>query len=216
MADTLIPVPFMGATLALIEHQGEPYAAMRPIVDGMGLDWASQFAKLKGNEARWGALLITTPSAGGEQKTLCLPVRKLTGWLMTLHPSRAKPELRDRIRAYQEECDDALWSYWTQGKAERAPAPVARHVTPAQAGHGVIDPLEIERPVTPRAFATRAQHYAAQAALLTSHLIEQTEFAGPPAAYALLEAARSSARNTLELIEQAQAEQAEMEGFNHA
>jgi hypothetical protein len=27
---------------------------MRPIVEGMGLDWASQFAKLNANQARWG------------------------------------------------------------------------------------------------------------------------------------------------------------------
>ncbi|AOZ48885.1 hypothetical protein BKX93_01980 [Chromobacterium vaccinii] len=48
---------------------------------------------------------------------LCMPLRKLAGWLMTIHPNKVKPEIRDRIVAYQNECDEALWQYWTTGMA---------------------------------------------------------------------------------------------------
>lgn len=38
------------------------------------------------------------------------------------HPqNKVRPELRDRIRLYQNECDDALWNYWTKGHATRKP-----------------------------------------------------------------------------------------------
>lgn len=206
MVDTLIPVPFQGATLALIDHQGEPYAAMKPIAEAMGLTWDSQSAKINERFRAVASKLKATGTDGKSYSMVCLPLRKLPAWLATIQPNKTKPELRERIRAYLAECDDALWSYWTQGKAERAPAPAAPTVTPAQAGHGVYDPVEIASPPRPRRFPSKTQHYAAQAALLTSHLIEQTEFAGPEATYALLAAARASARNTLDLIEAAQNE----------
>lgn len=47
-----------------------------------------------------------------------MPLRKLPGWLMTLQPSRvAHKKSAALIRIYQEECDDVLWRYWTQGHA---------------------------------------------------------------------------------------------------
>lgn len=111
------PVPFRGATLFLVEHRNEPYTPMKPIVEGMGLDWKSQHAKVSANPDRWGMVIITIPSGGGEQEMVCMPLRKLAGWLMTIHPNKVKPEIRDTIVAYQNECDEALWQYWSQGMA---------------------------------------------------------------------------------------------------
>jgi len=42
-----ITVPFHNAELFLIEHNGQPFTPLRQIVQGMGLDWASQFTKIK-------------------------------------------------------------------------------------------------------------------------------------------------------------------------
>ncbi|MGY8624159.1 phage antirepressor N-terminal domain-containing protein [Chromobacterium violaceum] len=123
------PVPFHGATLYLVERNSEPYTPMKPIVEGMGIDWAGQYTKLKANLARWGIEMISIPSQGGEQDMLCMPLRKLAGWLMTIHPNKVKPEIRDRIVAYQNECDEALWQYWTTGMAIKpgiSPPPPAR------------------------------------------------------------------------------------------
>ena len=111
-AAALLPVIFHDQTLFILEHQGEPFTPMRPVVEGMGLDWASQFAKLTANQARWGVMHVRTPSKGGSQKSLCLPVRKLPAFFATIHASRVAPELRERIRRYQLECDDVLWEYW--------------------------------------------------------------------------------------------------------
>lgn len=57
MNTSLVPVPFHGTTLFLLEQDNEPYTPMKPIVDGMGLDWAGQFTKLKSNPKRWGLRL---------------------------------------------------------------------------------------------------------------------------------------------------------------
>jgi hypothetical protein len=114
-----LTVPFHGTELFIVEHNGEPYAPMKPIVEGMGLSWQGQHEKLKSNSARWGIKEILIPSIGGLQEMICLPLRKLAGWLMTIYPNKVKPELRDKIVMYQTECDDALWDYWTKGQATR-------------------------------------------------------------------------------------------------
>jgi hypothetical protein len=46
----LSPVEFHGRSLFVTEHNGEPFAPMKPIVEGMGLDWASQYRKLMANK----------------------------------------------------------------------------------------------------------------------------------------------------------------------
>lgn len=61
--------------------------------------------------------MIRIPTQGDEQNALCLPLRKLPGWLMTIQTSRVAPELRATIVTYQHECDDALWKYWSEGQA---------------------------------------------------------------------------------------------------
>jgi len=113
---TQITVPFYNAELYLVEYEGQPYTPMKPIVEGMGLDWASQFVKLKQRFAK-GIVEITIPSKGGLQTMLCLLLRKLPAWLYSIHANKVKPELRDTVIKYQEECDDVLWDYWTKGKA---------------------------------------------------------------------------------------------------
>ncbi|MFG5779854.1 phage antirepressor N-terminal domain-containing protein [Comamonas sp. J-3] len=112
-----ITVPFHGADLYVVEHNGQPYTPMKAIVEGMGLDWRSQAAKFRGNKERWGVVMITTPTSGDEQVSTCLPLRKLPGWLMTLHPSRLAPGNRARVIQYQNECDEVLWQYWNDGVA---------------------------------------------------------------------------------------------------
>ena len=112
-------VPFCHSELTLIDCNGEPYVAMRPIVEGMGLSWASQTVKFNSNKERWGVLNIETPTKNNVQEMLCLPLRKLFGWLVTINPNKVKAELRATIIRYQEECDEVLWQYWTTGVAVR-------------------------------------------------------------------------------------------------
>lgn len=113
-AVSTINVPFHGAELYVVNHNGEPYTPMKPIVEGMGMDWASQFTKLKQRFAK-GIVEIAIPSVGGVQTMICLALRKLNGWLQTISPNKVRPEIRDKVIQYQEECDDVLYEYWTKG-----------------------------------------------------------------------------------------------------
>ena len=120
MNTSLVHVPFYGTILFLVDVNGEPYTPMKPIVEGMSLDWSSQFTKLKSDQKRWGSIVINTIQVPGDtqsRETVMMPLRKLPGWLMTIHPTRVKPEIRETILRYQNECDDVLWEYWTKGIA---------------------------------------------------------------------------------------------------
>lgn len=136
-----ITVPFHGAELYVVEHNGQPYTPMKPIVQAMGLDWKSQHRKMASNGSRWGMVELTIPSTGGEQAMTCLPIRKTAAWLTTIEPGKVKnPEVRARVIQYQNECDDALWNYWNEGIAvnARAAQPVQAtldydRISPAQA-----------------------------------------------------------------------------------
>lgn len=113
MNNSLSPVIFHGDTIFCTTYQNQPYTAMKPIVENMGLAWQPQARKLTACKERWGITIMVIPSASGEQETLCMPVRKLPAFLNTINPKKVRPELRERIELYQNESDDVLWEYWT-------------------------------------------------------------------------------------------------------
>lgn len=110
----LIPVPFQEQTLYLVERGGEPYAVMKPIVEGMGLAWQVQHRKLSSQAERWGVTKMVIPTAGASQRAICLPLRKLPGWLYSIDHNRVRNELRGKIIEYQNHCDDVLWEHWSK------------------------------------------------------------------------------------------------------
>lgn len=113
-----ITVPFNGADLYVVEHESQPYTPMKPIITGMGLTWHGQHAKIKANARRWGILELRIPSSGGLQDMLCMPLRKLPGWLSGIEAGKVKnEETRAKVVDYQNECDDVLWQYWNDGIA---------------------------------------------------------------------------------------------------
>lgn len=119
----LSPVTFHGDTIFCVTIENQPFTPVKPIVENLGLGWASQTQKLNSNRERWGVTIIVIPSESGDQETLCLPVRKLPAFLASINPKKVRAELRERIELYQAECDDALWNYWMNGRAERQPEP---------------------------------------------------------------------------------------------
>jgi hypothetical protein len=119
VSKSLISISFHGDTIYAFQHENELFTPVRPIVENMTLDWGGQQKKLSSNKARWGVEIISIPSASGSQRAICIPVRKLAGFLATINPNKVRNELRAKIIRYQNECDDALWNYWTTGTAKR-------------------------------------------------------------------------------------------------
>lgn len=110
-------VQFHGQPIITAMVAGVAYVAMRPIVEGIGVDWSGQMAKLKTQREKYGCRDISTPSKGGIQKMLCIPLRKLNGWLFTINPEKVRADIRDKLIQYQEECFTVLHDYWNRGVA---------------------------------------------------------------------------------------------------
>lgn len=112
-------VNFLGSEIMVIDHNGQPYVAMRTVVDGMGLNWETQFRKIN-HKFKSTVVILTMVANDGKNRTMvCLPLKKLFGWMMTINPNKVAPDKKQTIIRYQEECDEALWQYWTTGIANR-------------------------------------------------------------------------------------------------
>jgi len=139
----LTPILFHNDTIFCVAINDQPYTPAKPIVENMGISWQGQQAKLSANKERWGIKMILIPSESGEQETICIPVRKLPAFLASINPKKVRAEIREKIELYQNECDDALWDYWTKGRAERN-----QHLDPApQPTQPALPPLDA--PITP-------------------------------------------------------------------
>ncbi|RNT31828.1 hypothetical protein B9475_000610 [Proteus mirabilis] len=113
-----ITVPFYDNELYVVEHNNEPYVPMKPIVEGIGLNWSSQTVKLNKYKEKFSCCDITTTGSDGKlYNMLCMPLRKLNGWLFSINPNKVKPAIKDKLIAYQEESFIAIHDYWIKGQA---------------------------------------------------------------------------------------------------
>lgn len=117
--NALISVPFHGQNLITIQHNGEPHVAMRPIVEGIGLNWKAQYDRIQRDDVlKTTVVMMTTVAEDGKQRELvCLPLKLLNGWLFGIDAARLKPSLREAVNTYKRECYDALYRYWHEGQA---------------------------------------------------------------------------------------------------
>lgn len=93
------------------------YVPLRPICDYLGLDWPSQYKRVRRDpvlsEATNSVVITTTefdPSSNRPRTgaMICLPLKYLNGWLFGVNANRVKDNLRERLIRYQRECYDIL------------------------------------------------------------------------------------------------------------
>ena len=113
-------ISFNNQSLITVEQNGNHYVAMKPICENIGLTWEPQVLRIKRDEVlSQGMIVMITPTNGGNQNMICLPIEYLNGWLFGIDINRCKPEIRDTLIKYKKECYQALHDYWFNGKAER-------------------------------------------------------------------------------------------------
>lgn len=110
-------VQFHGQPIVTALVAGIPYVAMKPIVENLGMSWTTQHRKLMSSNNKYGYAHMNIPSKGGLQQMLCIPLKKLNGWLFSINPSKVRADIRDKLIAYQEECFTVLHDYWAKGSA---------------------------------------------------------------------------------------------------
>jgi len=114
-----VSVPFHQDELLSVEVNHEVFVPVKPICEKLGIAWQPQSRKITA-EQRYHHMNIPLLTSGGVQDMTCLPLNKINGWLFSINPAKVKPEFKQRLIDYQEECFQVLFDYW-QGKRDPRP-----------------------------------------------------------------------------------------------
>lgn len=101
-----VNVSFLGAELQGAIKDGTRYVALRPIVEGIGLDWKSQHAKIAADEVLGATVVeITMVAEDGKRRAMtCIPEEYLQGWMFGVKPGKVKSTLREKVIHYKRQC----------------------------------------------------------------------------------------------------------------
>lgn len=113
-------VPFRGTSIPTAQIGGQVHVVMKPVCEAIGLPWEGQRQRIRRHPVLkpWtSVMLVQLPGDRQAREHLTLPLGYLNGWLFTASADRARPEIRERLVAYQHECFFALDAYWRRGFA---------------------------------------------------------------------------------------------------
>lgn len=116
-----VSINFHGTNIPTFNVEGVVRVAMKPICDAIGISWSGQFERIKRHKVLGSCVRVIRMQVVGERqgrKLITLPLNKLNGWLFGVDASRVKPEIRERLVEYQEECFEVLSDYWQKGAAQ--------------------------------------------------------------------------------------------------
>lgn len=100
--------------LAAVTKDERCYFSPRHVCDALGIDWKTQYRKVMADEVLTkGMVEMTTPSAGGAQRTTMLPIEFLSGWLFTI--KKVRPEVQDKLNVFRAEGFVALDAWFRKG-----------------------------------------------------------------------------------------------------
>ena len=95
----IVTVNFHGATLASLlgSTPDTTEVAMKPIVEGMRLDWTAQYRKLLSHPVLAACVAVKTMQMPGDSQArehVFLRLTRLPFWMATIHPDRVKDAAR--------------------------------------------------------------------------------------------------------------------------
>ncbi|MCG8472132.1 MAG: phage antirepressor N-terminal domain-containing protein [Desulfobacterales bacterium] len=125
-----------GEPLSLLREEEMDWVALKPLCEGLGLNWAGERSRLK-NDAKFTCRFFRMKGSDGKGRDfLCLPFYQLSGWLFSLHSGRVRKEMKRALELFQAESLEALFSHWGEGQVEaelpeEAPFSFEGHAFPA-------------------------------------------------------------------------------------
>lgn len=117
--EKFVSVPFMGTEIQATSDE-KHYVALKPLVEGIGLDWRSIRKLVKRSALNSTVVMMTTVAEDGKNREMvCLPLDRLNGLLFLITPNdyNHNPALKERLVNYQKMCYDALYQYFNNGVA---------------------------------------------------------------------------------------------------
>ena len=102
------------------------FVSVRKICENIGLSGINdQYKKIQADET-FNSQFKYIEINGISQRVLCIPYDKINGWLFTINPNRVKPEVRQKLISYKNECFNVLYTYFTKKAKKQIPYQIKR------------------------------------------------------------------------------------------
>ncbi len=100
----------------LVIENGEKRIAIKPICQALGIDFKSQYDKLKMDPILNSTMVLSTIVAMDqkEREMVTIPMKYVFGWLFRIDSRNVNADAREAVLKYQLQCYDALYAYFTR------------------------------------------------------------------------------------------------------
>ena len=113
-------IDFHGDPLLGFQDERGVFIALRPMVQGMGLNWSGQLQRIKRDQILSEAVCVM--HTGSDTEGVCLPLDLVPGFLFRIDTNRiANAAVRAKVLDYQRSCFAVLASAFL-GRSEPPPA----------------------------------------------------------------------------------------------
>lgn len=89
-------------------QDSEVMVAVRPIAEAIGVQSARQLQRIQADPRFNWTHMCSVAEDGKQREMLCLPVKQLSGWLYGINANKVKPELKEKLIQFQEDCQMAI------------------------------------------------------------------------------------------------------------
>lgn len=113
----VVRIPFHDDEILTVEVDGRPHIVLKHAVESLGLDYATQYTKLR---SRSWATVGQRPMVAADGRTrdmVTVDVRTFLMLLATVDERRVGRDVAPKLVMYQAEVADVIEAYWTQGGA---------------------------------------------------------------------------------------------------
>jgi len=116
MKTTEITVAKVNQVDITIYQNGEKRVAIKPICQALGVNYESQFTRLK-TDPILSSTIATVAMVGADGKNremTSIPLRYVFGWIFRIDSRNVSETAREAVERYQLECYNALYNYFTR------------------------------------------------------------------------------------------------------
>lgn len=117
--DAMVAAKVNNQDLVIISENADKFVPIKPICSALGIDFKSQYAKLKDDDNLSSVMVLstTTGADGKNYEMVCLPLKYIFGWFFTINPGNVAPDAKEAILRYRMECYDALFNHFSERSA---------------------------------------------------------------------------------------------------
>lgn len=97
-----------------IDDEGTIWVAIKPICEGIGLDYGYTLERIKKHEilSELYGLNRIVGKDGALREMVCLPLHYINGWLFSINPKRVSATAKPSLIAYQKMCFTVLFEHF--------------------------------------------------------------------------------------------------------